>query len=387
MKNNRSSESFNFINEPLEFNKFTEIGLLRYCLGATMYTPGTKDVYQKIKEKKWENLAVIVMCLEDSIAEEELLSAEKNVSDLLSKLALDIKDKVLSFDDIPLISIRVRNLEQFIRFSGNLSNEQLNMITAFNFPKFNSQNAEEYLSHLKNISQEHRINIYGMPILESKELAYIETRQIELERLKVVIDRYKDTILNIRVGGTDFSSYFGVRRNVSKTIYDLGTVKNILLDVLNFFSRENDYVVSAPVWEYFSVNREMKFNEKLLTKVTSSFKTNTTIIDAEVDGLIREVMLDIVNGFVGKTVIHPSHIKYVNSLHAVTKEEFDDANQIVSHFGGVIKSTKGNKMNEINPHMSWASKILMRSKAYGVIREEKDYQRLLFTRFEGKLRL
>ena len=58
---------------------------------------------------------------------------------------------------------------------------------------------------------------------------------------------------------------------------------------------------------------------------------------------------------------------------AVTREEYEDAKQIMDVSGGVVKSTNGNKMNEIEPHRNWAEKILMRAKAYGVIENEASY--------------
>ena len=73
------------------------------------------------------------------------------------------------------------------------------------------------------------------------------------------------------------------------------------------------------------------------------------IINNEVDGLLREVILDKANGFVGRTVIHPTHVKFVNAMQAVTREEYEDACQILGTGDGVIKSSNGNKMNEIKP--------------------------------------
>lgn len=73
--------------------------------------------------------------------------------------------------------------------------------------------------------------------------------------LRNILKPYKDIILNIRVGGTDMSSLFGLRRNISSSIYDIRTISNALSEILNFFNRELEYVVSGPVWEYFAVNR------------------------------------------------------------------------------------------------------------------------------------
>lgn len=64
-------------------------------------------------------------------------------------------------------------------------------------------------------------------------------------------------------------------------------------------------------------------------------------------------------------------------MYAVTKEEYDDAMQILNTSGGVIKSTNANKMNEIGPHRRWATKVIYRAKAYGVVKDESSYLRLL----------
>ncbi len=44
-------------------------------------------------------------------------------------------------------------------------------------------------------------------------------------------------------------------------------------------------------------------------------------------------------------------------MQAVTREEYEDAIQILETVGGVVKSASSNKMNEINPHRSWAKRV------------------------------
>jgi len=51
--------------------------------------------------------------------------------------------------------------------------------------------------------------------------------------------------------------------------------------------------------------------------------------------------------------------------------------QILNTSGGVVKSHNANKMNEINPHRSWAKKITNRAKAYSVIENEASYLKLI----------
>ncbi len=375
MRHHANQPSSKFIMEPVDFNKYTEHGLLRYCLGATMYMPGTKDFLQPILTKKYPGLTSMVMCFEDACKEELVPEAEQNVINLLDSLNEELDKGTIKYDEIPLIIFRVRNIDQFKHFSSMLRPEHIHLVTAFNFPKFNSQNGQAYFDHLEELNKRFSEVIYGMPILESREMAYLETRIPELMGVKEILDRHKELVLNVRVGGTDWSSVFGMRRGINYTIYDIMTVADCLKDVLNVFSRHNDYSVSGPVWEYFRATKNMKFEEMPKTINQSLFKQETLINDA-VDGLLRELLLDRANGFIGKTIIHPTHIPYVNGMLAVTKEVYDDAMQILDTSGGVIKSASGNKMNEIGPHRCWAEKIVMRAKAYGVIASEADYREL-----------
>ena len=100
------------------------------------------------------------------------------------------------------------------------------------------------------------------------------------------------------------------------------------------------------------------------------------ILNDAIDGLLREIVLDKVNGFIGKTVIHPSHLRYVNTMQAVTMEEYKDAKQIMNANNGVMKSENQNKMNETNPHRNWAKRIVSKSRAFGVIANENEYTQL-----------
>lgn len=372
MRHHANQPASKFVMEPMSFDKYTQRNLLRYCLGATMYMPGTKDFLQPILTKKYPGLTSMVMCFEDACPEDKVPEAEQNVLRLLDTLNQELDNGLLQYDALPLIIFRVRNIEQFRHFSDMLRPEHICLITAFNFPKFNRANGEAYFAHLKELNERFGEVIYGMPILESREMAYLETRIPELMGVKEILDRYRELVLNVRVGGTDWSSVFGVRRGINYTIYDILPVADCLKDVLNVFARHNDYSVSGPVWEYFRARKNMKFDEMPPTINNSLFKQQTMVNDA-VDGLLRELLLDRANGFIGKTIIHPTHIPYVNGMLAVTKEVYDDALQILSANGGVVKSSSGNKMNEIGPHRCWAEKIVMRAKAYGVIEDESKY--------------
>lgn len=349
-----------------------------------MYMPGTKDFTQKIIDESIPGLTSMVFCFEDACPEESVEFAETNVLQVLSKLNDAIEKGEFDYKNLPLIFCRIRNMEQFERFASKLEKKHIKMLTGINFPKFTSKNGDGYLNLLEKLNEKFGEILYAMPILESKEVAYVESRTEELLKIKRILDKHKDIVLQIRVGATDFSSYFGVRRGVDYSIYDILTVKEILSDIVNIFGRNNDYVISGPVWEYFRASKQMMFSEIPNHGIEDCVLKRIPIIDSENDGLLREVILDKANGFVGRTIIHPTHVKYVNALQAVTKEEYEDATNILKNKGGgVFKGEKGNKMNEVKPHMNWATKIYMKSRAYGVIENEKSYVNLIMTGSEN----
>lgn len=376
MKFHRYNPDFNFVKAPMEFNKYTERDILQYCLGSTLYMPGTKDIKDKVVNKKLD-VTSFVMCCEDAIKVEDLPAAEQNILDTMDYFADQIEAGRITQDDISLIFVRVRNPEQFKSFSKRFTKRQASVLTGFNFPKFNSRNALDVMRTLVEINNRLGVVIYGMPILEGEEVAFRESRNQELLLLKNILEPYKDLILNIRVGGTDMSSLFGVRRGINSTVYDIMPVRDALSDILNFFSRLNNYCVSAAVWEYFRAYKEDDIDDVIKRNFHNALIKGQDIVNPAIDGLLREVMIDRVNGFVGKTIIHPTHAKFVNAMFTVVEEEYNDAIQILNTSGGVIKSEGGGKMNEIGPHHRWAEKIVARAKVYGVVKNEDSVLRLV----------
>lgn len=378
MRHNKYAPDELFHKNPITFNRFTEQDTLRYCLGGTLYMPSTRSVVDKVISGSLSDVCSMVMDFEDALREEDLGAGESNVIDQLGYFRTKIDSGELSNDDVPLIFLRVRSMRQFRNFSEKLTPELADILCGFVFPKFYSNNAREYLDHLVELNGRFETRLFGMPILEGQTIAYQETRIGELSSLLNTCREYRDHILNIRVGGTDFSSFFGVRRGISSSVYDILPVRDALADILNFFGRADEgYVVSAAVWEYFRAYKKDDL-EKVMEEqqLTRSLRTMHPILNDAIDGLLREVALDKANGFIGKTVIHPSHLPYVNAMQAVTREEYEDARQILDTSGGVIKSAKSNKMNEINPHRNWANRISRLADAYGVIEDEGVYTKL-----------
>ena len=88
--------------------------------------------------------------------------------------------------------------------------------------------------------------------------------------------------------------------------------------------------------------------------------------------------LDLANGLLGKTVIHPSHVPLVQALHVVAHDEYLDATDIMaSEGGGAVASRSGARMNEAKPHRAWARRTLLRADAFGVARPDVTFVDLL----------
>ena len=340
-----------FYKAPGIFTKYTNKDVLKYAIGANMYTPGTNTtICEKliIGDKSINGLGAITFCLEDAIPETDVKKGEENIICILDRLYKESKIDKKLVERLPLIFVRVRSVSQFQNFINRLTKEELSVLTGFNFPKFNSKNGYTYFSILSIVSKDKDELLYGMPILEDKHVIYKETRVKELQNIQNIFEKFDKYLLNIRVGATDFSSLYGLRRNMYTTVYDLRVVSDCLTDILNFFLRsEKEYVVSGPVWEYFS----------------------NDINAVENQTFINELELDIQNGFQGKTIIHPSQIDIVNKKYIVNYNEYQDAYNILhnNEKGGVFKSKNGNQMNEVNPHRTWAKKILARAEIFGIL--------------------
>ena len=110
MRHQRYNRSFQFVKEPMDFNKYTPRDILQYCLGATMYMPGHKDFAEKIINREYPGLTSMVLCFEDACREDLVPEAEINSINLLDRLCNELENGNLKYEDVPLIFFRVRNV-------------------------------------------------------------------------------------------------------------------------------------------------------------------------------------------------------------------------------------------------------------------------------------
>lgn len=312
---------------------------LAYKVGGLLYTPALrKGIDQKILNNEIEALMSVSFCLEDSVADSALGEAESNLKFMLTNIYKAGKK------DLPLIFIRIRSPEHMEHIHEFLG-EAESPVTGYILPKFDFSNAEKYLKLTEEINKNAGRRIYLMPILESGMVAELGTRASVLIKLKEITDRYKQYILNVRVGGNDFSNLYGLRRNEHQNIYEIGVIRDILANIINVFA--DTYIVSGPVWEYFKTDENFAWEK----------------------GLRKEIELDLLNGFIGKTCIHPSQLPVFFDCMKVRRSDSEDAEKILAwneQGFSVAKSAFGNRMNEYKTHKKWAKKICILRSIYGI---------------------
>ena len=241
--------------EPMKWNINSPKEVLQYAVGGLLYTPGTSTkIAGDIISKKLHNVSSICLCLEDAIGDDTVKKAELCVKETLTTIYNAVHSGEMSIDDVPLIFIRVREPKQITRLARLCGTRAFSMLCGFNLPKFDKSNCDAYIEEFKVVLEKNLTSnkrpLYIMPIIESKDVMY---RQRRMDQLIYINDRLvliSDYVLNIRVGATDFSGIFGIRRPIDAKIYDMSVINDCLSDIINVFAR--NYVCSGPVWEYFN---------------------------------------------------------------------------------------------------------------------------------------
>ncbi|MEU9519796.1 HpcH/HpaI aldolase/citrate lyase family protein [Streptomyces sp. NPDC048224] len=367
-----------FHQEPCSFTADSPARLLSAALGATLYSPATRpSLADDILKQGARGLVSMVLCLEDSIDDADVPEGEANLVRRLTDLA-ERPDA-----DVPLLFVRVRTPEQIPDLVRRLG-PAVRLLSGFVLPKFTEERGMPFLEALSAAEATCGRRLFAMPVLESPDLLYRESRVQTLEGIFRAVDKYRDRVLALRLGVTDFCSSYGLRRGPDMTAYDVQIVASVIADVVNMLARADGtgFTVTGPVWEYFRVQERM-FKPQLRQSPFlegQAVGLRQKLIEHSMDGLLREISLDRANGLLGKTCIHPSHVLPVHALSVVSHEEFSDAQDILRPErggGGVMRSAYTNKMNEVKPHRAWAERTLLRAEVFGVANEDIGFVELL----------
>lgn len=360
-----------FAVPPTEFDRGAIRDVIASALGATLYSPATRPALaEDLLKARRRGVLSTVVCLEDAIADADVESARRHMVDQLRALHA----RAGASEELPLVFVRVRAVEQVGQIVSALG-EAAVLLSGFVLPKFTARNGAGYLAAVVEASALAGHHLWAMPVIETPDVIHAETRAAALQGIADVLGAFGEQVLAIRVGGTDFASAYGLRRPKELTIYDVRLLADVLADIVNRFGRAGTgYVVTGPVWEYYSDSERLfkpQLRETPFREHAHDPALRAELLGAELDGLIREAVLDRANGLLGKTVIHPTHVALVHALSVVSHEDHSDALAVLGHNadaarGGAFRSEYRNKMNETSPHRAWAERTIRRAEAFGV---------------------
>ncbi|EPM58845.1 hypothetical protein A262_10952 [Pseudomonas syringae pv. actinidiae ICMP 19073] len=292
-----------------------------YALGATLYMPATRDdIVDVVFGEKIPELRSLVVCLEDAVALIDVDTALLNLRQVLTR----IHDRGGRPANGPLLFVRPRDAAM-----ARILNDWPLMahIDGFVVPKLLLKSLTSWEAAVTNPA------LALMPTLETPEV-FNPTAMVELgQALKASLH---ERIIALRIGGNDLMGCLGLRRNPAMTLYStpMGYVIPMLAGVMG----AQGFALTAPVFEQL----------------------------ATPDILEQELALDITNGLVGKTAIHPSQVNIIQNALRVSLEDMNSARMILNSVAPAVFKYN-DAMCEPATHYKWATHIMERAKWHGVL--------------------
>ncbi|WP_025996012.1 HpcH/HpaI aldolase/citrate lyase family protein [Pseudomonas syringae] len=292
-----------------------------YALGATLYMPATRDdILDVVFAEKLPELRSLVVCLEDAVALIDIETALLNLRQVLTR----IQDRGGRPANGPLLFVRPRDAAM-----ARILNDWPLMahVDGFVVPKLSLKTLGSWEQAVTNPA------LALMPTLETPEV-FNPTAMVELgQALKANLD---ERIIALRIGGNDLMGCLGLRRNPAMTLY--GTPMGYVIPMLAGVMGSQGFALTAPVFEQL----------------------------ATPDILQQELTLDIANGLVGKTAIHPSQVNIIQNALRVSLEDMNSARMILNSVAPAVFKYN-DAMCEPATHYKWATHIMERAKWHGVL--------------------
>lgn len=287
-------------------------------LGGTLFVPALHKHLEAIaRGEKFPTLRSVVIDLEDGLNEESLDKGMYRIEALLKRLQ---PAKLLRF-------IRPRNVEVLQEL---LTFGDIDQIDGFVLPKFTLDNADSYFQTLFPLSSSPFAS-HVMPSIEGKELFDTDA----LKEMRSMFLPYREQIPLIRFGAEDLLRQLGIRRDCSVSLYDMAASSQVIANMLVTF-KPYGFEIAAPVFGCYRDHEAFK----------------------------GEVLRDMQEGLISKTIIHPDQIEPINRLYRVTKSEHESAQKILDSKESVF--ALDGEMAEKPTQLPWAEKILQRAKLYGL---------------------
>ena len=128
-----------FYLPPTSFHNHSHKEILAYSIGAALYMPATRPTFaEDIAFGKIEGLVSVILDLEDAVGENEVHAAEESLVNQMNKLATFIEVGILHTDNLPLLFVRVRSVNQLNYLIERLE-DNVALLTGFVFPKFTAR--------------------------------------------------------------------------------------------------------------------------------------------------------------------------------------------------------------------------------------------------------
>lgn len=290
-------------------------------LGASIYVPAARDdVTDVAQSKKLAHARSVIFCTEDSVSEEDVPMALRNLQNMLNTNPRN---------EERLLFIRPRNVQVFRQI---LAMHNIEQIHGFVLPKITARSLSEYLDAVR-LAGKNLADFQLMPTLETTEVFEIPA-MMELCQL-MRQPEIRPSILSLRIGGNDLLNLLGIRRSRHRTIYEspLGpTIANLVT-----LFKPHGFNLTSPVCEF--------------------------LYDNEI--LERELIADAEYGLFGKTAIHPDQISIIENAYRPSEQDVQMAEAILAPGAKAVFNMCGT-MCEVATHSKWATQILGRRDVYGV---------------------
>jgi citrate lyase beta subunit len=284
------------------------------ALGGTLFVPANhKNLKAILHRERFSDLRSVVVDFEDGLHVRDIQSSLSKFAELLKsyqreRLYLFVRPKDTDI------------LQQLLHV------KDISKIDGFVLAKFSLKNMQSYLDILKPH------DFYIMPSIEGEELFDINRLRVLKERLQ----SYKSKILLIRFGGEDMLRQLGLKRTKEISLYDMIAPSHAIANILHVF-KTSSYSISAPVFPFFD----------------------------DLDSYKEELRRDLIEGFISKTIIHPSQIEPLESIYRVSESDFKLAKKIL-HVNEAVFANDG-AMAEVTTQSAWAEGILERADVYGIL--------------------
>ncbi len=282
-------------------------------LGATLFTPVTKDGLEEIlSRKKYPHLKSLLIDLEDGLENERY---EEGLAILQSLLECKKHNDLLVF-------VRPRDPDSLQEL---LQMQYIQRINGFILPKFSLENANTFLGLLENTP------FYFMPSLEDKEI--FDARS--LKEIRALLLPYKKRIVCLRLGCEDMLRQLRLQRIPSQSIFERSVTAHVMATLLATF-KPYGFEISGCVYPFYN----------------------------DTKGFVKDVKRDLAEGLVSKSVIHPSQIELLHECYRVSQEELEDAKKLLAS-SKTLFGEKG-KMVEQHTQAPYARTIMLRAELFGV---------------------